>query len=390
MVVSSFLGFSDIKTKTDEAGRFILAFNPGGFEFGGGAASPHVILARDPERNLAAAVDVDTSSTNATLRLAPGFVLAGRATDPSGTPVTNAQAQLVFRTWTGNHPLGESVRANAEGRFEIQGVPATPGLSVTVSAAGYGWDAHDAQTGTGGSRRVELDPFQLLVANQHIAGVVLDRDDKPVGGVSLHCYGAKQPDQNGQSDAQGHFSFDKACAGHLRISANSPTAGFGSTDAEAGDTNITIHMDGNGNRRSVAPRAVGLRGKPLPDLAVAGLTAADAPLDRPVLVLLIDVEERPSRQVLRSLVEQAPTLKQKGVAVVVLQSGDMAEAAFTAWRQEAAIPFPVGQLKAAPEVAQAAWGARALPWFILTDKAHRVTAEGFPLEDLDAKLGEIR
>jgi hypothetical protein len=30
-----------------------------------------------------------------------------------------------------------------------------------------------------------------------------------------------------------------------------------------------------------------------------------------------------------------------------------------------------------------------LPWLILTDKAHRVTAEGFPLEELDAKLAAV-
>ena len=36
--------------------------------------------------------------------------------------------------------------------------------------------------------------------------------------------------------------------------------------------------------------------------------------------------------------------------------------------------------------ARAAWGAGALPWLILTDKAHKVTAEGFALEDLEGKL----
>jgi hypothetical protein len=43
-------------------------------------------------------------------------------------------------------------------------------------------------------------------------------------------------------------------------------------------------------------------------------------------------------------------------------------------------------LKGESEKARATWGAGALPWFILTDKVHRVTAEGFSLEELDAKL----
>ena len=36
-----------------------------------------------------------------------------------------------------------------------------------------------------------------------------------------------------------------------------------------------------------------------------------------------------------------------------------------------------------------AWGARSLPWLILADKNHHVVAEGFPIEELDAKLKEM-
>jgi hypothetical protein len=46
-------------------------------------------------------------------------------------------------------------------------------------------------------------------------------------------------------------------------------------------------------------------------------------------------------------------------------------------------------MKGDAEKARVAWGASALPWLILTDKAHRVTAEGFPLEELDAKLKDV-
>ena len=124
----------------------------------------------------------------------------------------------------------------------------------------------------------------------------------------------------------------------------------------------------------------------MPDLAPLGLTPADAPADQPLLAVLIDAEQRPSRRALRLLGEEAATLKEKGVAVVAVHTGTMADDAFKAWKQEAALPFPVGCLKGEPEKARATWGAGALPWLILTDKAHRVTAEGFSLEELDAKL----
>ena len=157
-----------------------------------------------------------------------------------------------------------------------------------------------------------------------------------------------------------------------------------------GDTNITIHLGNATLRRADSPRASVLRGKTLPEVSLAGLTAADAPARQPVLVLLIDAEQRPCRRVLRLLADQAAALKQKGVAVLVLHSGDMTEEAFAAWKQEAATPFPVGRFKADTEKTRAAWGAAALPWLILADKSHRVIAEGFALDDLDAKIGEIK
>ena len=116
------------------------------------------------------------------------------------------------------------------------------------------------------------------------------------------------------------------------------------------------------------------------------MTPAAAPSDQALLALLIDAEQRPSRRAVRLLGEQAAALKEKGVAVVVVHTGSMADDAFKAWKQEAALPFPVGCLKGDAEKARAAWGANALPWLILTDKAHRVTAEGFELDELDARL----
>lgn len=378
--------FSYAQKKTDDAGRFVLTPDSSA----AGIESQRVIIARDPERNLGAALDLDEDATNVTLKLTPGFTLAGQATDTAGKPLANAQAQLLFRTDRMSSPLGQSVRANDEGKFEIRGLPAGRRFSVTVSAKGYGQESHEAETAEGQNPRLELDTFQLLVADQHIAGFVLDSDDKPVRGAWLYCYGEKQTGQSGQSDAKGHFSFDKVCAGNLQISANSQNGGFASAQAEAGDTNITIRLNNNGVRRSLAPRPVSLRGKPLPDLTPAGLTAADCPPGAPVLAVLIDAEQRPCRRVLRLLGDQASVLKQKGVAVVVLQSGDMADDAFAAWKQEAATPFPIGQLKQEPDKARAAWGAGALPWFILTDQAHRVIAEGFGVDDLEVRLGDLK
>jgi len=391
VTVSLFPFFSYVQKRTDDQGRFTLAAEsiPVGYP-----TSQRVLIARDPERNLAAALDLEDDTTNADLKLGPGLTLVGRVTDVNSQAVSNAQAQVMFRTDRMSSQLGQPVRADAKGRFEIKALPFGRKYSVTVSAKGFGQDQHEAEAPEAGSPPLELDPFQLLVADQRVAGVVLDSDDKPVAGVHLYTYGKNQPNLQGQTDAKGRFSLDKACAGPVTISANSPRGAFGSASVEAGDTNITIRLNSSRTVGTVigaaAPQPASLRGKPLPDLAPLGLAPADAPAGQPLLALLIDAEQRPSRRALRLLAEQAPALKQKGLAILILQAGAMADDAFAAWKQEAALPFPVARFKDDPDKTRAAWGATALPWPILTDKSHRVAAEGFPLEELDAKLKDLK
>lgn len=132
-----------------------------------------------------------------------------------------------------------------------------------------------------------------------------------------------------------------------------------------------------------------LEGKLLPDLAALGLKATDAPADKPVAVLLIDAEQRSSRRALRVLTDQAGALKEKRVSAIILQAGPMTGAAYAAWLQEAALPFPIARLKDTSERGLSAWGATSLPWLLLAVQSHRVAAAGFPIEELEAKLQEL-
>jgi hypothetical protein len=285
--------------------------------------------------------------------------------------------------------LGAPVRADNEGRFEIKALPPGRQYSINTSANGFGQDQRNLPASDTITNRMELEPFQLDLADQRIAGEVLDDNDKPVASASVHSQGPKQPNLSAQTDAKGHFSMNKVCAGTIRLFANSQRGGFANVTAAGGDTNIVIRISTAREVRRMEAPAARLKGKPLPDLAPLGLTPEQAPAEQPVLAVLIDAEQRPSRRALRLLGEQVAALKEKGVGVIVVQTGTMAEDDFKAWKQEAALAFPIGCLKGDAEKARAAWGASALPWLILTDKAHLVTAEGFSLEELDAKLKEL-
>jgi len=64
-----------------------------------------------------------------------------------------------------------------------------------------------------------------------------------------------------------------------------------------------------------------LEGKLLPDLKALGLKATDVPADKPVVVLLIDAEQRSSRRALKVLTDQTGALKEKRVSVQEIQGG---------------------------------------------------------------------
>jgi hypothetical protein len=385
--VTLYPSFSPVEKQTDDEGRFTLTFDPN--QFGPAGATQPTVVARDLARNLATVLELDEGATNASVRLEPALVLVGRITDLAGTAITNAEARALFHTEHMAGFLGSPVRADAAGRFEIKGLPPGRQYGINTSARGFGQEQRNVEPSDTATNRVELEPFQLMPADQRIAGIVLDDNDKPVVRASIYSYGNRQPNLNAQTDAKGRFSMNKVCAGPIQLSCNSQGGGYANVNTEGGDTNIVIRLSARPGMRRASPLTASLKGRPLPDLAPLGLTPADAPADQPLLAVLIDAEQRPSRRTLRLLSEQAAALKEKGVAVVVVHTGTMADDAFKAWKQEAALPFPVGCLKDESEKARASWGAGALPWLILTDKAHRVTAEGFDLDELDAKVKAV-
>ena len=383
-VLVSLFPFAPNEKTTDAEGRFKLTWDLN--QFGGPPLNQRVLIARDLGRNLAASLDLDEGVTNADLKLEPAWTLAGRAVDTNGAAIPGAQAQLMFKTDRMTSSFGSTTRADAEGRFEIRGLSAGRAFSVQISAKGFGRDTLNAEPPEGDSRRVDLDATQLLAADQQIGGVVIDADDKPVRGAYINTSGNKQPNLNSQTDSKGRFSFKQVCVGPLRLYVNNQNGGFANAAVEGGDTNITIRIVAPGGTRAQAAPPASLQGKPLPDLLPLGLTAEDVPANQRVLALLIDAEQRPSRRVLKRMTELAGALKEKGVAVVVLQAGAMEGDAFATWKQEAALPFPVGLLKGNRDKTRAAWGAAALPWLILTDTQRQVTDEGFAPGELEEKL----
>jgi protocatechuate 3,4-dioxygenase beta subunit len=369
--------------KTDAKGHYEMAWNPQRFGSSGGG---FCLMARDVERNLATAQDIEESTTTLDLRLEPGLVVAGRVEDVNGKPLGKATVRVYL--WSGNSGSQfdeKPIRTDAQGRFEITAMPPGRKYSLDATAKGYGSANQNIQENAD-TNRVELEPCVLRVADRKLAGEVVDADEKPVARANVSMYGQGQPNGSVRTDEKGLFKFDEVCEGTVQLSASSQRA-YGNTRAEAGDTNVVIRLGVNQSYSSrETPKRPSLKGKPLPDLAAMELSGDAAPAGKPLLLCLFDIEQRPSRRFVKQLAEQHDALRQKGLTVLGVQAAVTTADSFKEWKDGNPVPFPVGRLAEKADKTKWASEVESLPWLILTDGNRRVTAEGFAIEELDAKL----
>lgn len=370
-----------IKSAADGSFNLTWSLEPWQLQQGGNA----LLVVRDRAGNQATAEDLEEEATNLNIRLKPALTLVGRVEDPEGKPLAGAEVGvwlLAARTYS---QVDEQLAAtDVGGRFTIKTLP--PGLQYNVFAKAKDRGRNQQQVDTDpDAKQVEVEPFALQLADQVLAGQVLDAKDRPVSGISVSLSGEGQPEGNVTTDKQGRFTF-KVCEGNAQLFASDQSGGYANTSAESGDTNVVLQLVRGGSVVSEAPRRATLKGKPLPDLTPLGFAAGAAPAGKPVLVCVLDVEQRPSRRVARLLAEQHDALKQKGVTVLTVQATGMTADALKEWQSANPVPFPIGRVADKPEKANWAAAIESLPWLILTDKAGRVVAEGFEFEELAGQL----
>ena len=126
-----------------------------------------------------------------------------------------------------------------------------------------------------------------------------------------------------------------------------------------------------------------LIGKPLPDLEDINPGQAKG---KKLLVCFWDINQRPSRNCIAQLAKQTERLKEKGLTVAAVQASKVDQDTLDEWVKKNNIPFPVGMIEGDEEEVRFTWGVKSLPWLILTDRGHVVTAEGFGLDVLDDRI----
>ncbi|HXR04219.1 MAG TPA: DUF1416 domain-containing protein [Verrucomicrobiae bacterium] len=372
--------------KTGAAGEYSLTWSIQQWQAQNGGA---YLVVRDLARDLAAVEELPEETTNLDVKLKPALTLTSLVKNEKDAPMPGAQVGLWFKAGNSYETVDEQLKpANTEGRFEIKCLPADGQYMVWASAKGYGKSQRQIE-GDSDTNRMEMEPFVLKLADRVIAGQVLRDDDKPASGVNVQLSGDGQPDGYMTTDSKGRFHF-QVCEGQIRLFAYSQSGG-GNAQAtvEAGDTNIVMNLSSSPTGLRETPRRVSLKGSPLPDLTVVNLAADAAPAGQPVLLCLFDAGQRPSRHVVQVLAQQNAALRQKNVAVLGIQAVVTSDDIFNEWKNASPVPFPVGRVTEKTEKSKWLSAVPALPWLILADANHRIIAEGFSLDELDAQIQKL-
>jgi hypothetical protein len=94
------------------------------------------------------------------------------------------------------------------------------------------------------------------------------------------------------------------------------------------------------------------------------------------------MDQRPSRQYIRVLEKQRQVWRDKNVVVLAVHSGTKRGKQVTDWLRKNGPSLTAATIQGDPYDTLFAWGARSLPWLVLTDEKHVITKAGFSLSDV--------
>ena len=370
-------------------GRFETSWNP---QFFGDTGEGTVwIVARHPERNLAAMVENDEEAESLRIVLKAGCTISGRVIGQDDKAIPKAAVTVQVRAGRFSGSIGKQQTTDETGAYTFQTVPAGAKCTVSAHSPDHGQTHLQIEPmDTPGTEKAAAD-IVLKVADLSVSGIVVDTDEEPVAGARVYAYGNGQSHRQATTDKEGKFVIRKLCEGQLNLNAHTTDGkSHGSTQAEAGANDVQIVLGQQPSPRMVTPKeAPSLAGKSLPETDQLGLS--DVMKDasgKPVLMIFWDRKQRPSRHVLKQLAAQADLLTQAKVVTASIHAGPVDAAVLKASLTDLKAPFAAGQIEGKTDKVLFTWGARGLPWLILTNKQHKVIAEGFKVSQLGDLLAK--
>jgi hypothetical protein len=388
------------ETDTDTTGQF---------EFPCGEADPAgwYVTACCEERGLAGVAEITTLQEPVKIPLRPGVTVKGSVVTQDGIGIPSARVAVLTHVSEAVSNVTMETLCDANGAFSVPAVLPTDAPvthNLRVNASGYGPKPYveievSGQAGT----TTDLGKIALPAANESLSGIVVDANDQPAAGIPIFLRRASrevsQPQKTTATDEGGRFRFERICKGpvHLQASFSNNPRGWASTEVEAGRQDVRIVLqpkERSANLRLAAglsqgsPQYVSLTGKQLAQVKGLESLAPPEAADKPLLILFMDQQQRPSRRIASELAGRMDLLREKGIEIVAMQVAMVDRAELDRWFADQKIPFKARILEGDFNKLRYAWGVQSLPWLILTDKDHVVRAEGFQLDDLDGMLAQ--
>jgi len=377
--------------KSDMDGKYEIPWDIDSF-WGDREDAKFLLTARHIESNRAAAAEITETTRNMDITLSDAIIIKGSVTDPNNNPIPNASitAMLSYNRWGSTITEDPRPVTDKEGMFEVNALPAGYEYSLHVRADGYGTVRPRLESQNAEDRILDAGKITMPVADMQITGTVIDIDGKAVADARLNVYAEGQPDNcQAVSDKDGKFVFEKVCKGMVRISASCQVGSVRKqayVETEAGATDIkVVVMEGTSQTTYAAKSLPSLKGKEIPDMSEFAVKP-DLAESGMLLMCFFDMSQRPSRYCVKELTAKSEMLTEKGVTVVLIQAIGVQEQALQEWSSENNITQMTAMIGEDEEKTLENWGAKGLPWLVLTDKSHVVQAEGFGADELDEKL----
>jgi hypothetical protein len=380
-----------LKATTDEKGTFILkGATEGAYEIQAQMRKPHEALYANP---ISVDVEGDAPVVGVKILAEQGAVLKGKY-------VTKHKLKTGDRTIFVNtsSPTRNNWRTQTaeDGSFVISGLPPNARGSVDfIGVSGYHESLKMSNTHPFfqiSGRRINFNDVppgvydgvevHFLLAGR-ITGKVLDHSGNPIPNQELVV---RPPGYIHKTNDKGEYTAEIPPLKDVTLEVRDPVSRqviiscdpFRIKEGEVIEKNL-----------KVGERSSKLVGESLPDFEGIDIEfSAEQAKGQMILACLWDMEQRPSRNCVVKLAARAAQLKQQGVAVIGIQVAAVEKSKLDAWAKKNNIPFPVGFVEDDGEKTRSVWGARSLPWLILTNNKHVVASEGFPLGELDKRLAD--
>lgn len=223
-----YVGVSDAsipKAVSDAQGRFSVPSPP--------SQKVSLYARRGPDATVTVRTTVVGKPVTLNLAANPLAQIAGTVVDTRKAPIAGVELTLYMDNTIA--PLDTSL-TDAAGRFRFDGVIPGSRYFLEVARTGYGYGQVLPAFPMGIRQKRLLKPVVIAKADSSVAGIVVDRNGKPVAGAEL--WTLQVAGTSARSDRHGRFRLSPVLKGMVQIEVRRPS--FGEEQVDSGTTNARV------------------------------------------------------------------------------------------------------------------------------------------------------